>query len=72
MIVDHDVLRLPLSVQTRSRLVSGYCDIDSRVKEKRLLLNPVGIVAALELLEELQQPHGFLILDWSYVLGFRS
>ena len=54
----HDVLRLPLSVQTRNRLVSGYCDIDSRVKEMRLLLNPVDIAAALELLEELMHPHG--------------
>ena len=54
----HDVLRLPLSVQTRNRLVRGYCDIDSRVKEMRLLLNPVDIAAALELLEVMQQPHG--------------
>ena len=54
----HDVLRLPLSVQTRSRLVSGYCDIDSRVKEMRLLLNPVDIAAALELLEDMQRPYG--------------
>ena len=58
VIVDHDVLRLPLSVQTRSRLVSGYCDIDSRVKEMRLLLNPVDIAAALELLEVMLHPHG--------------
>ena len=54
----HDVLRLPLSVQTRSRLVRGYCDIDSRVKEMRLLLNPVDIAAALELLEDMQQSYG--------------
>ena len=58
VIVDHDVLRLPLSVQTRSRLVSGYCDIDSRVKEMRLLLNPVDIAAAVELLEVMLHPHG--------------
>ena len=54
----HDVLRLPLSVQTRSRLVRVYCDIDARVKEMRLLLNPVDIAAALELLELMQHSHG--------------
>jgi len=55
----HDVLRLPLSVQTRSRLVRVYCDIDARVKEMRLLLNPVDIAGALELLELMQQsPNG--------------
>ena len=54
----HDVLRLPLSVQTRGRLVSGYCDIDSRVKEMRLLLSPVDIAAALELLEDMQRSYG--------------
>ena len=58
VIVDHDVLRLLLSVQTRGRLVRGYCDIDSRVKEMRLLLNPVDIAAALELLEVMQQSYG--------------
>jgi len=50
----HDVLRLPLTVQTRSRVVRVYCDIDSRVKEMRLLLNPVDVNAALELLEVMQ------------------
>jgi len=54
----HDVLRLPLSVQTRSRLVRAYCDIESRVKEMRLLLNPVDIAAALELLDAMQNEHG--------------
>ena len=51
----HDVLRLPLSVQTRTRLVRAYCDIELRVKEMRLLLNPVDVNAALELLEAMQQ-----------------
>ena len=54
----HDVLRLPLPVQTRSRLVRAYCDIESRVKEMRLLLNPVDIAAALELLDAMQNEHG--------------
>ena len=34
------------------------CDIESRVKEMRLLLNPVEIAAALELLEVMQHQHG--------------
>jgi len=50
----HSVLRLPLSVQTRSRLVRVYCDIESRSREMRLLLNPVDIAAALELLDAMQ------------------
>jgi len=54
----HDMQRLPLSVQTRSRLVRAYCDIESRVKEMRLLLNPVDIAAALELLDAMQNQHG--------------
>ena len=51
----HDVLRLSLSVQTRTRLVHVYCDIELRVKEMRLLLNPVDLNAALKLLEAMQQ-----------------
>ena len=58
MIVDHDVLRLALSVRTRNSLVRGYCDIDSRVKEMQLLLNPVDIAAAPQLLEAMQQSYG--------------
>jgi len=50
----HSMLRLPLSVQTRSRMVRIYCDIESRTKEMRLLLNPVDIAAALELLDAMQ------------------
>jgi len=51
----HSALQLPLSVQTRSRLVRVYCDIESRSKEMRLLLNPVDIAAALELLDAMQK-----------------
>jgi len=51
----HSALHLPLSVQTRSRLVRVYCDIESRSKEMRLLLNPVDIAAALELLGAMQK-----------------
>jgi len=54
----HGMLRLPLSVQTRSRLVRIYCDIESRTKEMRLLLNPVDIVAALALLDVMQNQPG--------------
>lgn len=54
----HGVLRLPLSVQTRSRLVRIYCEIESRTKEMRLLLNPVDIAAALELLDVMQNQPG--------------
>ena len=54
----HDVLSLPLSVQTRCRLVLLYCDIESQVKEMRLILNPVDINAALELLEIMQTGQG--------------
>ncbi|MCW8935533.1 MAG: hypothetical protein OQK98_12480 [Gammaproteobacteria bacterium] len=54
----HSVLRLPLSVQTRSRLVRVYCDIESRSREMRLLLNPVDIAAALELLDAMQNKPG--------------
>ena len=54
----HRALQLPLSVQTRSRLVRIYCDIESRTKEMRLLLNPVDIAAALELLDAMQQQAG--------------
>jgi len=52
----HNMLRLPLSVQTRSRLVRVYCDIESRSREMRLLLNPVDIAAALALLDAMQNP----------------
>ena len=51
----HSALLLPLSVQTRSRLVRVYCDIESRTREMRLLLNPVDIAAALELLDAMQK-----------------
>ena len=54
----HNMLRLPLSVQTRSRMVRIYCDIESRTKEMRLLLNPVDIAAALALLDVLQNQPG--------------
>jgi len=54
----HDMLHLPLSVQTRSRLVRLYCDIESQVKEMRLLLNPVDLNAALELLAQMQTQPG--------------
>ena len=54
----HAVLRLPLPVQTRSRSVRIYCDIESRVKEMRLLLNPVDIAEAQELLVDMQHQHG--------------
>jgi len=54
----HNLLRLPLSVQTRSRLVRVYCDIESRSREMRLLLNPVDIAAALELLDAMQDKPG--------------
>ena len=54
----HSVLHLPLSVQTRSRLVRVYCDIESRGREMRLLLNPVDIAAALELLDAMHNQPG--------------
>ena len=54
----HSMLRLPLSVQTQSRLVRVYCDIESRSREMRLLLNPVDIAAALELLDAMHNQPG--------------
>ncbi len=54
----HSVLRLPLSVQTRSRLMRAYWDMESRTREMRLLLNPVDIAVALELLDAMQNQQG--------------
>jgi len=52
------VQRLPLSAQTRRRLVCAYSEIEIRAKEMRLLLIPIDITAALEWLDVMQQQHG--------------